>query len=182
VTSLGRTWLSTMLMRCCLLSVMGRSWVVQRGCVEELGGPADPAGWRTIPQALRDRPAVAAGCGCRQSPQTPSAGLQGVGACRPCRPTSQLLAGARSHEWTESTGESACPRHCHAETTHDTCSRREATWRSGDAADCKSAHPGSIPGVASNKINNLSVSRDFQRAPTASGYGRTNFQKKRRPA
>jgi hypothetical protein len=24
-----------------------------------------------------------------------------------------------------------------------------ATWRSGDAADCKSAHPGSIPGVAS---------------------------------
>jgi hypothetical protein len=40
-------------------------------------------------------------------------------------------------------------RHCHAETTHDTCSRRGATWRSGDAADCKSAHPGSIPGVAS---------------------------------
>src|ERR1700759_4161962 len=26
----------------------------------------------------------------------------------------------------------------------------EATWRSGDAADCKSANPGSIPGVASN--------------------------------
>jgi hypothetical protein len=26
----------------------------------------------------------------------------------------------------------------------------EATWRSGDVADCKSAHPGSIPGVASN--------------------------------
>jgi hypothetical protein len=25
----------------------------------------------------------------------------------------------------------------------------EATWRSGDAADCKSAYPGSIPGVAS---------------------------------
>jgi hypothetical protein len=24
-----------------------------------------------------------------------------------------------------------------------------ATWRSGYAADCKSAHPGSIPGVAS---------------------------------
>src|SRR5262245_32200800 len=24
-----------------------------------------------------------------------------------------------------------------------------ATWRSGDAADCKSVHPGSIPGVAS---------------------------------
>ena len=40
-------------------------------------------------------------------------------------------------------------RHCHAETVHDTCSRRGATWRSGDAADCKSAHPGSIPGVAS---------------------------------
>jgi hypothetical protein len=42
-------------------------------------------------------------------------------------------------------------RHCHAETTHDTCSRRGATWRSGDAADCKSAHPGSIPGVASSQ-------------------------------
>jgi hypothetical protein len=26
---------------------------------------------------------------------------------------------------------------------------RMATWRSGDVADCKSAHPGSIPGVAS---------------------------------
>ena len=26
---------------------------------------------------------------------------------------------------------------------------RLATWRSGDAADCKSVHPGSIPGVAS---------------------------------
>ena len=25
----------------------------------------------------------------------------------------------------------------------------KATWRSGDAADCKSAYPGSIPGVAS---------------------------------
>ncbi len=24
-----------------------------------------------------------------------------------------------------------------------------ATWRSGDASDCKSAYPGSIPGVAS---------------------------------
>ena len=29
-------------------------------------------------------------------------------------------------------------------------SKQEATWRSGDAADCKSAYPGSIPGVASN--------------------------------
>ena len=27
---------------------------------------------------------------------------------------------------------------------------QKATWRSGDAADCKSAHPGSIPGVASS--------------------------------
>jgi hypothetical protein len=26
-----------------------------------------------------------------------------------------------------------------------------ATWRSGDAADCKSAYPGSIPGVASKR-------------------------------
>ena len=29
---------------------------------------------------------------------------------------------------------------------------RGATWRSGDAADCKSAYPGSIPGVASNLL------------------------------
>ena len=28
----------------------------------------------------------------------------------------------------------------------------KATWRSGDAADCKSAHPGSIPGEASNPL------------------------------
>ena len=27
-----------------------------------------------------------------------------------------------------------------------------ATWRSGDAADCKSVYPGSIPGVASNNL------------------------------
>jgi hypothetical protein len=26
-----------------------------------------------------------------------------------------------------------------------------ATWRSGDAADCKSVHAGSIPAVASTK-------------------------------
>jgi hypothetical protein len=30
-----------------------------------------------------------------------------------------------------------------------------ATWRSGDAADCKSVHAGSIPAVASNKIKLL---------------------------
>jgi hypothetical protein len=30
-----------------------------------------------------------------------------------------------------------------------------ATWRSGYAAVCKTAHPGSIPGVASNKIKDL---------------------------
>ncbi len=29
------------------------------------------------------------------------------------------------------------------------CKRREASWRSGDAEDCKSLHPGSIPGEAS---------------------------------
>ena len=32
---------------------------------------------------------------------------------------------------------------------------RMATWRSGYAAVCKTVYPGSIPGVASNKINNL---------------------------
>ncbi len=38
----------------------------------------------------------------------------------------------------------------------------KATWRSGDVADCKSAYPGSIPGVASKQINNVtnkSISR-----------------------
>ena len=32
---------------------------------------------------------------------------------------------------------------------------REASWRSGYAEDCKSLHPGSIPGEASNKIKGL---------------------------
>ena len=31
--------------------------------------------------------------------------------------------------------------------------RSEASWRSGDAADCKSVHPGSIPGEASNSLH-----------------------------
>ena len=31
----------------------------------------------------------------------------------------------------------------------------EASWRSGDAADCKSVYTGSIPVLASNKINYL---------------------------
>jgi hypothetical protein len=30
-----------------------------------------------------------------------------------------------------------------------------ASWRSGDAADCKSVYTGSIPVLASNKINDL---------------------------
>ena len=30
--------------------------------------------------------------------------------------------------------------------------RRKASWRSGYAEDCKSLHPGSIPGEASNRI------------------------------
>jgi hypothetical protein len=46
------------------------------------------------------------------------------------------------------------PRHCQGRRAHDTCSAPHgATWRSGDAADCKSAHPGSIPGVASTLRN-----------------------------
>ena len=32
---------------------------------------------------------------------------------------------------------------------------RVATWRSGYAAVCKTVYPGSIPGVASKKINHL---------------------------
>jgi hypothetical protein len=34
---------------------------------------------------------------------------------------------------------------------------REASWRSGDVADCKSAHPGSIPGEASNSLFSRSL-------------------------
>ena len=38
-----------------------------------------------------------------------------------------------------------------AETTHLRPPQRiEARWRSGDVEDCKSSHPGSIPGRASN--------------------------------
>jgi hypothetical protein len=33
----------------------------------------------------------------------------------------------------------------------------EATWRSGDAADCKSAYPGSIPGVASTILTSAAI-------------------------
>jgi hypothetical protein len=40
--------------------------------------------------------------------------------------------------------------------------RIEASWRSGYAEDCKSLHPGSIPGEASNFFHN-----DFRRLKTA---------------
>jgi hypothetical protein len=33
----------------------------------------------------------------------------------------------------------------------------EASWRSGDVADCKSAHPGSIPGEASKFLNKIRI-------------------------
>jgi hypothetical protein len=33
---------------------------------------------------------------------------------------------------------------------HSLYSKRTASWRSGYAEDCKSLHPGSIPGEASN--------------------------------
>ena len=36
---------------------------------------------------------------------------------------------------------------------HHARGSRLATWRSGDAADCKSVYPGSIPGVASTIIS-----------------------------
>ncbi len=36
---------------------------------------------------------------------------------------------------------------------------REATWRSGYAADCKSVHTGSIPVVASNPFKGLPAAR-----------------------
>src|SRR5262245_20149345 len=68
-------------------------------------------------------------------------------------------------------------RHCHAETAHDTCSRRGATWRSGDAADCKSAHPGSIPGVASlksPKIREKCRDKNAERVTNAERAGHKN--------
>jgi hypothetical protein len=37
---------------------------------------------------------------------------------------------------------------------------RMATWRSGYAAVCKTVYPGSIPGVASNKIKYLYEGRN----------------------
>ncbi len=33
----------------------------------------------------------------------------------------------------------------------------KASWRSGDAADCKSVYTGSIPVLASNKFNDLCI-------------------------
>ena len=47
-----------------------------------------------------------------------------------------------------------------------------ATWRSGDAADCKSVHPGSIPGVASNppkNLSNINVSSPVGHQPNQKG-------------
>ena len=34
---------------------------------------------------------------------------------------------------------------------------REASWRSGDVEDCKSSHPGSIPGEASNSLDPIDM-------------------------
>ena len=54
---------------------------------------------------------------------------------------------------------------------------RMARWRSGDAADCKSVHPGSIPGRASTasrrSIPLIILARVFSRASSADlGDGR----------
>lgn len=38
---------------------------------------------------------------------------------------------------------------------------RMATWRSGYASDCKSAYPGSIPGVASRSISLIELIADL---------------------
>ena len=43
----------------------------------------------------------------------------------------------------------------HKELLSNRYSLREATWRSGYAADCKSAYSGSIPDVASNNFHNI---------------------------
>ena len=41
---------------------------------------------------------------------------------------------------------------CHCRPGSDRANTNGATWRSGYVADCKSAYPGSIPGVASNVL------------------------------
>jgi hypothetical protein len=51
-----------------------------------------------------------------------------------------------------------------------------ASWRSGYAEDCKSLHPGSIPGEASNKINDLLSKTSAGKKP------RQWFVSKARPA
>ena len=52
-----------------------------------------------------------------------------------------------------------------------------ASWRSGYAEDCKSLHPGSIPGEASNKINDLLNGTSEEKCPVwaeleAAGFAR----------
>ena len=56
-----------------------------------------------------------------------------------------------------------------------------ATWRSGDAADCKSVYPGSIPGVASNTlpISEIAVHPPCNR-PTGLGIALGNADEPRR--
>ena len=60
-----------------------------------------------------------------------------------------------------------------AETTHVRRPQRiEARWRSGDVEDCKSSHPGSIPGQASNffpPASALAIAAPIARLPAASG-------------
>jgi hypothetical protein len=69
-----------------------------------------------------------------------------------------------------------CPQQCRQLANHTPCARGiirlfasrpvegriEASWRSGYAEDCKSLHPGSIPGEASKFFHN-----DFRRLKTA---------------
>ena len=59
-----------------------------------------------------------------------------------------------------------------------------ATWRSGDAADCKSAYPGSIPGVASNlrvrrRFGWQAVLRDRQNCPSSASRKKRLASQKR---
>ena len=62
-----------------------------------------------------------------------------------------------------------CTSRLTARTKGSICAVRiEARWRSGDVEDCKSSHPGSIPGRASNRCIIIGMSVDRPRSARTS--------------
>src|SRR5690349_3371789 len=101
VTSLGRTWLSTMLMRCCLLSVMDAGPVPWLHAVGAHDSPNDGATLDN--ERVSGQPLAGATAGANRR----------KASARRCIPRGP---GAPSWPCTEA---GFCS-HCHAETTHDT--------------------------------------------------------------